>query len=163
MIVQIKEALVEQKPILQRLMQLYQYDFSEIESCDVNEDGIYKYKYLDLYWTEPGRLPFLVYVEKKIAGFALINKHSYLSNDKTTRVVSEFFIMRKYRRQGIGTHVAQKIFGMFLGKWEVQQTENDKIAQSFWRKVINNYTQGDYKEVHLDNELWKGPVQIFTK
>lgn len=162
MTVQIKEAPIEQKPILQRLMQLYLHDFSEIDLCDVNNDGIFEYKYLDLYWTESGRLPFLVYVEEKIAGFVLISKHSYVSDDKTAHVVSEFFIMRKYRRRGIGTHVAQKIFKMFPGKWEVQQIENNKIAQSFWKKVIDDYTQGNYKEVHLNNESWKGPVQIFA-
>ena len=159
---EIKEASFEQKPILQRLMQLYQYDFSEIDPCDVNEDGIFDYKYLDLYWTESGRIPFLVYVDSKIAGFVLVNKHSYISNDKTTRVVAEFFIMRKYRRHGIGTRVARNIFNMLPGKWEVQQTESNKIAQSFWKKVINDYTNGNYKEVYSDNESWKGPIQIFT-
>lgn len=162
MIVQIRKASVDQKPILERLMQMYLHDFSEIDPCDVNDDGIFQYKYFDHYWTEPDRIPFLIYVENKIAGFVLINDHSHIFNDRATHVIAEFFVMRKYRRHGIGTNVAQRIFEMFPGKWEVPQTENNRIAQAFWRKVIHDYTNGNYKEIHLDTDSWKGPVQTFT-
>lgn len=42
----------EQREILARLLELYQYDFSEYDGGDVNPYGLYGYAYLDYYWTE---------------------------------------------------------------------------------------------------------------
>jgi predicted acetyltransferase len=161
MIVQIKEASIEQKPILERLMQLYLYDFSEIEGGDVNRDGLFEYKYLDSYWTESGRFPFLIYVDDKIAGFVLVNSHTYLQKRGEGKSIAEFFVMRKYRKQGIGKMVAFHIFDRFPGKWEVQQTKRNVVAQRFWRNVIGEYTGSKFAETILDSESWHGPIQSF--
>ena len=34
-------------------MQLYLYDFSEIDGMRVDKNGILDYQYLDLYWRDP--------------------------------------------------------------------------------------------------------------
>ncbi|MBI2599754.1 GNAT family N-acetyltransferase [Candidatus Daviesbacteria bacterium] len=147
------------KQILANLLELYEYDFSEFSNLDLNEDGRYGYKYLNNYWQEKDRHPFFIKVGGKLAGFVLINKHTYLSN--SANAIAEFFILKKYRRGGIGQTVARQIFDMFPGKWEVTQTNQNREAQIFWRKVISEYTGGDYQEVILDNDKWKGPVQTF--
>ena len=77
------------------------------------------------------------------------------------RAIAEFFIMRKYRRRGIGCAVACQIFDRFPGKWEVQQMVSNQRAQFFWRRVIAHYTNGQYHEVTLHDERWHGPVQFF--
>jgi predicted acetyltransferase len=161
MIVQIKEASIEQKPVLERLYQLYLYDFSEFEGSDVNQDGLFEYKYLGLYWTEPGRFPFLIYIEDNIAGFVLVKSHTCLQKKRESKEIGEFFVMRKYRRQGIGKMVAFYIFDKFSGKWEVRQMNTNIAAQRFWRSVIGEYTEGNFTETILNNELWHGPVQTF--
>ena len=54
----------EQKTVLRNLMELYQYDMSKYEAeseNDVNEYGLYDYKYLDHYWTEEGGILTLLY------------------------------------------------------------------------------------------------------
>lgn len=160
--IQIIQAKIKNKSIIQNLMELYQYDFSEIENTDVDNHGRFGYKYLAHYWTGKNRKAFLIKVNGKIAGFVLINKHSYVANDKNTNVMAEFFIMRKYRRKEIGTRVAMKIFDIFPGKWEVKQIEKNKIAQLFWRKIINKYTKGNFREINLNNKYWKGTAQIFS-
>jgi predicted acetyltransferase len=60
--------------------------------------------------------------------------------------IAEFFILQKYRRKGVGTYVAQYIFDRFRGNWEVMQALSHKAAQMFWRKVIAQYTSGNYEE-----------------
>ena len=117
-------------------------------------------KFLSNYWQEENRHPFFIKVDAKLAGFVLVNKHTYISDD--ANAISEFFVLKKYRRGGIGSNAAKQIFDMFPGKWEVTQTNQNKDAQESWKKVINEYTNGNYKEVVLDNEKWKGPVQIFS-
>jgi predicted acetyltransferase len=76
-------------------------------------------------------------------------------------VVAEFFVMRKYRRQGVGEQVATLIFDMFPGKWEIQETTKNLSAQAFWRKVIGRYTGGRFGEIFLNDDRWHGPVQSF--
>ncbi|MDP2671934.1 MAG: GNAT family N-acetyltransferase [Candidatus Daviesbacteria bacterium] len=149
----------KEKHILANLLELYEYDFSEFSNSDLDENGRYGYKYLDSYWQEENRHPFFIKVDDKLAGFVLVNKHTYLSDD--ANAIAEFFILKKYRRGGIGSTAAKQIFDMFPGKWEVTQTNQNKDAQEFWKKVINEYTNGNYKEIVLDNEKWKGPVLTF--
>ena len=74
--VQLVEASLEQKPVLHRLMQLYLHDTSEFTGDDVNQEGLFTYRYFDEYWTEPGRVPFLVYCDAAIAGFVLVNTYT---------------------------------------------------------------------------------------
>ncbi len=158
---QVKEASIQQKPILERLMQLYLYDFSEIHPGDVNQDGIFEYTYLDSFWSEPDRFPFLIYVDDKLAGFVLAAEYSYLQVTRETRCIAEFFVMRKYRRQGVGKKAAFQTFDMFPGKWEVGQIRANVAAQGFWRSVIGEYTSGQFTETDLDNERWQGPILSF--
>jgi predicted acetyltransferase len=79
MTVEIKDAPIEQKHVLRQLMQLYLYDFSEIDGSDVSESGEFPYRWLDNYWTESERSPFLVYSDGHIAGFALVRASSALA------------------------------------------------------------------------------------
>jgi len=159
MIVTLDPIAIEDKSTLQHLMELYLYDFSEFDRADVNEYGLYGYPYIDHYWTEPGRLPFLVRVDGKIAGFVLVSRHAFLPGNEQS--ISEFFIMRKYRRQGVGQQAAHAIFDRLPGIWEGQEIETNQPAHAFWVKVISAYTRGHYQEMDMDNEQWKGPVQWF--
>jgi predicted acetyltransferase len=152
--IDIKEASIEDKSILRNLMELCQHDYSEFSGEDVNEHGTFGYRYLDHYWTEPGRHPFIIKVSGKLAGLALVR-----AIGEDTHSIAEFFIMRKYRRQGVGQTVAHRIFGMFPGKWRIAQEAGNLPAQIFWRKVISRYTNGDFEDVQDDN--WEGPVQEF--
>ncbi|WP_136605433.1 GNAT family N-acetyltransferase [Paenibacillus dokdonensis] len=152
----------DQKSILRQLIELYEYDFSEYNDQDVNDYGVYGYKYLDHYWTDENRYPFFVKIDNNYAGFVLINSHSYLYKDDNTKSVAEFFIMRKYRRTGNGKKVAIKIFDMFRGHWEVLQHGNNGPSKSFWKGVIEEYTKGNFELLDVETEDWKGQGYIFN-
>jgi hypothetical protein len=62
----------EQEPIIANLLELYIHDFSEFNNCELGEDGRFGYRRLPLYWNEPGRHPFLVRIDGKLAGVVLI-------------------------------------------------------------------------------------------
>jgi predicted acetyltransferase len=147
------------KPVLRRLLELCQHDYSEFNGEDVDEHGIFGYRYLDHYWTDPGRYAFLVRVSGNLAGFILIRE---LNPDTRgiTHSIAEFFILRKYRRQGIGQAVAFMVFDQYPGQWKVSQEQDNLPAQAFWRQVIQNYTGGEYKEIQRPD--WDGPTQTFT-
>lgn len=141
----ITPAVFEEKPILRRLMELYLYDFSEFTQDDLNQHGTYEYAYLDQYWIEPERYPFVVRVEGRLAGFVLVRNIGEL-HGKPSHSIAEFFILRKYRRQQIGRQAARWIFDRFPWHWRVTQIPENLPAQQFWRRVIGEYTGGAYQD-----------------
>ena len=74
--VEVVAATPEQEPILANLLELYVHDFSEFLDLDIGEDGRFGYPSLPLYWSEPGRHPFLIRMDGKLAGLALVKKGS---------------------------------------------------------------------------------------
>ncbi|MFH1676432.1 MAG: GNAT family N-acetyltransferase [bacterium] len=144
-----------EKPVLRNLMELYLHDFTEFDNADIGDNGLYGYEYLDCYWTEEDRYSFLVRVDGRLAGFVLVHKIAGINT------IAEFFVMRKYRRRGVGTEVAIRIFDRFRGKWNVTQMSYNVPAQSFWRKVIRKYTGGEYMEREWEMEGNRGLLQEF--
>jgi predicted acetyltransferase len=155
----LEEAKIEQKGIIENLLELYNYDFTEFVPDDVDNEGRFGYDPLKYYWNESGRYVFIVKVDLHIAGFVMVRT---IKEDLSAPIFSmaEFFIMKKYRMKGIGTTVAAKIFSMLKGEWEVAEIEENIPAQKFWRKAINDYTKGNFIEIEKSD--WKGPVQRFN-
>ncbi|PGZ96630.1 GNAT family N-acetyltransferase [Bacillus pseudomycoides] len=154
---EIEEVNIENKAVLKNLLELYKYDFSEFDPEDVNEHGLYEYMYLDHYFTEENRFPFFIKVNGKYAGFALIREVE--ESNRTYYSMSEFFVMKKYRKSGVGKQAAFQLFCKFSGEWEVSEMEENVPAQSFWRKIISAYTNNEYREIR--KESWDGPIQVF--
>ncbi|MCU6713242.1 GNAT family N-acetyltransferase [Paenibacillus sp. J5C_2022] len=156
----------EDKIILQNLIQLYRHDSSEYDGHELNDHGLYLYKYLDHQWTDEYRHPLLVKVDDELAGFVLLilnvpEKFVKVSTSPETNVISDFFILRKFRGRNYGKQVAFQIFNQFPGAWEIRQTRGNIPANRFWNKVIKEYTEGSYNEIILDREDWNGPIQTF--
>jgi len=150
------------EPVLHRLMQFYVYDFSELTGHDVADDGTFFSGELEATLRpEHSRHAFLLRVAGRLAGFVILDERSRVTGDPSVMDVAEFFVMRKYRRKGVGAAAAVQAFDSFPRKWEVRQTANNTAATSFWRKVIARYTGGRFDEVVLDDERWRGPMQSF--
>ncbi len=157
--VEIRVASPEEKPILHQLLELYLYDFSEFDGTDVGPHGVYGYRYLDHYWTEPDRHPFLIRVDGNLAGFVLVNRHTVSGADRWS--VAEFFVMRKYRGKSVGAFAAAFVFDLHPGAWEVKQLASHPGSTAFWRKLIGRYTSGRYEERQGEAALGIGPIQLF--
>jgi predicted acetyltransferase len=155
---EMQTALITDKPVLRNLLQLCLHDYSEFNGEDVDAHGIYNYDYLDNYWVEPGRYAFLVRLDGILAGFVLVRQPD---PHKPAFHVAEFFILRKYRGHGVGRQVAFWVFDHFPGEWRVSQEANNHPAQAFWRKIIADYTAGDFIDTFQDNADWRGPTQLF--
>lgn len=140
--VEINIATREEKFIVRNLLELCQHDYSEFTAKSIGDHGLFDYPYLDHYWTDENRFPFLIRVEHKLAGFVLVQK----IEEPATYSMIEFFILRKYRQQGLGQVVAHHIFDMFPGRWRVRQDVENEAAQEFWRKVVTRYTGNRYHE-----------------
>jgi len=151
----------EQAGVLANLMQLYTHDWSELRPLELGDDGRFADYPLAAYWQEDWRHPFLLRVDGKLAGFALIDGRSRLTGAQDVFDMAEFFVVRRYRGRGIGLAAACAAFDRFAGPWEVRQRDENAAATAFWRKAIDRYTSGRYQEVRWNDAAWVGPVQRF--
>lgn len=151
---------LEHRPLLRRLLELYQHDLSRIDGRTPDDRGAYGYRYLDLYWKEPGRYAYLLRVDGKWAGFALVNKWSPRAGADWS--VAEFFILPPFRRRGLGERLARAVLERHRGTWHVAQMRSNREAIAFWRKVVDRFTGGRYQDLAVRNEDWDGRVQVFV-
>jgi len=144
--IELRQARPSDFSVLRRLMQLYLYDFAAIDDWSISDDGLYgNAATIEGFWTDPRMTSYLVHADGVLAGFVLSRDAAYFAGDGT-RDISEFFILRRHRRRGIGGEVARRMFDAFPGKWEVTQLTSNVEAQKFWRRVIGEYTGGRYEE-----------------
>jgi predicted acetyltransferase len=148
---QLRKIPIEDKQKLGELIKDYQREMLSIEPE--------QYKHLDSYWEKPNRYPYYIENGGQIIGFVLINAYTVLAKD--AKSISEFYIKKEFRRNGFGKEAAIKSFDLFLGKWEVRELKENKVAHLFWNNVIKEYTSNHFSEDFLDNELWSGPIQVF--
>lgn len=162
MIVEIQQATTEQKPVVKWLLELYLEEMCQMKGGRVPSKEVFlDDEYLNLFWTIPGWHAFLIHFHKQVAGFLLVNTDGYLRPGSGVKAIPEIFVLRRYRRQGIGKSAAFQIFDRFPGKWEVLESDFNALGQTFWRRVISEYTGGVYSEGILDSQVWQGPVQSF--
>ncbi|MCL2773679.1 MAG: GNAT family N-acetyltransferase [Oscillospiraceae bacterium] len=146
---------IEHKSVLMQLMELYDYEFTEYDNRDVNEHGYYGYKHIDDYWNEKGRYPYLINVDGKIAGFVLISTPERYS-------MSEFFVMLKYRRKGVGMQVMSEVFKRHAGDWDIGYWKSNERASKFWKSVVDKYMPDNYQTYEYEDERNKHGGFLFS-
>lgn len=146
----------KEKDTFKNLFQFFAYDFSEMNEMSVEKNGLFLLpEDIDSYYTEPNYNSFFILVDNKMAGVAIIKNIS----EENINYLRHFFVMRKYRRLKIGQSAVHMLIDMFPGKWRVSQFDFNKSAISFWRKVIERFTNDDYIEMRRVDG--KGPQQEF--
>lgn len=161
MAVELSPASRDEEPIVENLMELYLFEFSAVSQRDVMADGRFGYQPLALYWLDPGRYPFLIRVDGKLAGFALVLDAPEEGPIEPGRGMAEFFVLPKYRRRGVGRSAAVALFRMFPGRWWVAEHIDNQPAQAFWRAVIGSYTGGAYEEEIRESDGERMVVHTF--
>jgi predicted acetyltransferase len=141
-----------------RMLELYQHDLSDLWDQDLDGHGEYGFA-LDKYWNTEGCHPFVASANGKYAGFALVDQSVRIGTEGYW--MDQFFVLKKYRRKGVGDLLAKSVFSALPGRWEVGQMPQNQAAQAFWRKVIGSYTGGRFREHEVRAGSWQGVVQVF--
>lgn len=139
------------KNIIYNLMQLYIYELSffedETAAFPMLDSGLYVMnKYVERYWNDENRHPYILKCNNELAGFVL---QRY--NEENINEIAEFFVLNKYRKIGAGTFMANKMFQLYNGKWEVRTLKKNERAQKFWRKTIKDFTNDNFEEKYIRN------------
>ena len=133
-------ATLDQQPILANLLELYSHDFSEFVEVKLGADGRFGYPRLHLYWHEVHRHPFLIRADGELAGLVLVQQGSQITGAPEIWDVAEFFILRTYRRHGVGLQAAHSVWQRFTGDWEIRVTARNTGAHDFWQRAISTFT-----------------------
>jgi len=146
-VVSLQRATPDVDSLLRNLLELYVHDLSEIFPVEIGKDGRFGYEKLRLYWEEPAvRQAFLIKSGTRVAGFAFVTRGSPASDDPDVLDVAEFFVLRGYRRSGVGRQAAPMLWDSVPGQWVVRVSEANRAGLPFWREVIGSYTSGVFVE-----------------
>jgi predicted acetyltransferase len=56
--------------------------------------------------------------------------------------IAEFFVLRRYRRRGVGRRAASLLWQRLPGQWTVRVAEDNHNGLAFWRPVIASFANG---------------------
>lgn len=149
--------------LLSNLLQLYAYDLSDVFGLEPGPEGRFCYAQLPLYWSEPQRrFAFLIRRGRQNIGFALATRGSPVTTDPDDLDVAEFFVLRRYRRSGVGRRAAFLLWDRLIGNWVVRVSDGNRGGVDFWARVIAEYTGGilSCSDIPGDPHPWR--VYRFT-
>ena len=84
---------------------------------------------------------WLVRVGRRYAGFAWVRRTRFSDfhgrvQEESLHVLSQFYILPSYRKQGLGLWAARKLFKAYGGVWELFALEGNTAAGKFWPKAF---------------------------
>ena len=129
------------RPVLERLWQLYSHDLSEVRGTLPNADGLFKAGRLPTYFGEPDACGYLVLHREAPVGFAFVTGPA-----GGTRTIGDFFVVRAARRRRIGYDAARELFARHPGRWEIGFQVENRGAPEFWRRVATDVAGDTWRE-----------------
>ena len=145
----IRIAEAREKRIVDDLLQLYLKEIQSFEIKISSSEGRLIYPYLDHYWQNPKRSPFLIFKEQQVVGFSLVRADTDPSNGVPVTEISDFFILNRLRHQGLGRRMAVRLWDMFPGNWRLEVLKGNIKAISFWERTIGQYTEYRFKRNNI--------------
>ncbi|MNZ38572.1 hypothetical protein D3C78_560510 [compost metagenome] len=149
--VELLQTGAEQAELIRNLYQFYAYESSDWEQEDVEVDGRFYIheEHLARYWQEPQWSANLILVDGFIAGFLLVERSELPALNALE--LADLFILKRYRRKGIGRAVVSQVLTSGESDWLVRFYDQDETAQAFWRAVLDNLPR-PVRTLELDDE-----------
>jgi len=64
--------------------------------------------------------------------------------------MAEFFVLRRYRRLGVGLKAAHLVWSRLPGKWEIRVITQNQNAVRFWERAVEEFAGRPSFPVTLD-------------
>jgi len=159
--------------VVANLVRFYIYDLSEHMGWPCPETGLFGgVDDLPNYWgrAPEGKeghwpdewvgYPFLIRADGELAGLCLVQRRE--DGPPPLYEMGEFFVLRRFRRRGVGRHVIRDMFDRFPGRWRVRVLVGNKPAEAFWRGVIAEYTRGRFETAECLSGSGRFPSTAYT-
>ena len=130
--------------VLVNLLALYVHDMGECFDVDIDASGHYDYD-LSSYWKR-NQPAYLLKVDDLPAGFALLDETNEPGEIDKGYEIKEFFVIRRHRHTGVAGGFVKSLWDRHEGFWSVRVLADNLPAVPFWRRVIADYSQGQYVE-----------------
>ena len=130
------------RPVVERLWQLYSHDLSESRGTMPDPEGRYKDGRLPSYFGTPDNCGYLITLDDAPAGFVFVTG---LRGD--CRTIGEFFVVRAARRRRLGFDAAMQVLSRHRGRWEIGFQQENPPAPDFWRRIATEVAGTDWREV----------------
>lgn len=157
--VRLREVVPEERPLVERLWQLYRHDLSEFRGTLPDAEGRYPLHRLPGFFAEdPDRRAYLVLSGPSVVGFTLVRALT-----ERPASIAEFFVVRAVRRQGVGHRAAEELLvRAHPGPWQIAFQEENPGAARFWRQVASDVAGTGWREErrpvpgkpHLPPDTW---------
>lgn len=118
------------RPVVERLWQLYRHDLSEFRGSLPDMAGAFHTRPLDPFLEGDDDRRAHLFLQDGPVGFALVSRAT-----SAPRLMSEFFVVRGARRQGVGRAAVDALFVLYPGRWQIPFQEENVAAAQFWRRV----------------------------
>ena len=142
-------------PILRNLFELYLHDMAEWFEFDTSAEGNYSFPTGQEIW-DKGVDVYFVYSEEIPIAFGLVGLADKYDKTPGMRDMDEFFVVRRYRRSGLGREFANFLWQQYPDPWLVRVYQRNLPAVPFWRSAIAAYTDGSYDEqvTEVNDRSW---------
>ena len=148
------EAEQSSDDILKNLFELYLHDMAEWFRFDTTKAGNYAYPTEEI-WQQAIDVHLLYYGDIPV-GFGLVGAADQWTSDASVSDMDEFFVVRRYRRSGVGRAFAATLWNEYPGPWLVRVFQRNLPAIPFWRSTIGIYASGHHQEEvrEIEGKAW---------
>jgi predicted acetyltransferase len=146
----------ESDVLLRNLFEHYIHDMAEWFDIDTRADGSYSYDTSLLVWGS-GYDAYLAKVGDSIAGFAIVGSAVEWLGNVGANDVHEFFVIRRFRRSGVGQKMAVLLWNEHPGEWLVRVLAANAAAVLFWRAAVSSHSRDRYQEEEriVNGRVWR--------
>lgn len=160
--VEICEATEAHRTVCENLSRYYTYDISEfasdLEDYRCQEDGNY-HECISHLWPFARREFFLLRAGGEWAGYACVSREDNVHFAQFE--LTEFFVVRKFRKQGLGKRFISELLERHPGAWEVAVWPANEIAKEFWEHTIPQIASGTFECVEDMSERFGCVMQTY--
>lgn len=129
------------RPVLDRLWQLFRHDLSGLRGELPAPDGTFRRERLDAAFDDPDRTAYVITQAGHPAGLAIVRGLT-----EPTLVINSFFVVRGARRSGVGTRAVEQLVEQHPGRWEVAFQDGNRAAVAFWRTTATRLAGTAWRE-----------------
>jgi predicted acetyltransferase len=73
-----------------------------------------------------------------------MQSHAY--EGRTVKNLDDCFVLRRYRRTGVGLAAVRGLFAAWPGLWQINKKPHNTPAMAFWHRAVGEITGGRFRE-----------------
>ena len=141
-----------QWPVIENLMQFYNYELSAWYPIPFDDDGRFRIPSKADYLGQPGTEAWLILSDGALAGFAVVDDE--LVDPHNDLNLGYFFVARRFRGRGVGAAAFGGLLARYPGRWELYYLARNASAAAFWPRAFARagLAQVDVSDEHLFGE-----------